>query len=202
MTPSLSEGIAMELGREGRVLWPVTKAGEVAPMRVYPWGSPGRSRPRIQEPMGSVSQQSDVRKMRPRFALHETRHNFVIESLSKPGAFRSRPYLYTCMRCKWVFRVNDSPGMIIAVGERGQPLPEPERRRRAATFAQGPCPAFDHLNVRRITQIERGGWFTRLFSRFARQLEAFWSRWSGTESGHIPRDPRATTMIMPQDLIR
>ncbi|HKM98992.1 MAG TPA: hypothetical protein VJX23_00645 [Candidatus Binataceae bacterium] len=179
----------------------MAKVGEIPQMRVYPWGSPSQRSHRFQDLPESVFPQPGAHKTRQRFAAHETRHNFVVESLPKPGPFKSRPYLYTCMRCKWVFRVNDSPGSIITLDEKGQPLPEPERHRRAATFAEGPCPAFDHLNARRITQIQPQGWLTRLFDRFARQLEGLWGRWRGTESGHIPRNSQATTMIMPEDLL-
>ncbi len=76
------------------------------------------------------------------FAAEETRHHFAIEALEKPGSFRPQPYLYTCVRCRWIFRINDSRGSIIALDGLGRRLPEPENSKRIVTFHRGPCPAF------------------------------------------------------------
>ena len=79
---------------------------------------------------------------RPAFTAEETRHHFAIEALDKAGPFRPQPYLYTCVRCRWIFRVNDSRGSVIALDGLGRRLPEPENAKRAVTFHRGPCPAF------------------------------------------------------------
>lgn len=79
------------------------------------------------------------------FTAEEMRHHFAIEPLGKPGAFRSQPYLYTCVRCKWMFRINDSRGSIIALDGLGRHLPEPENTKRALTFRHGPCSAFPNF---------------------------------------------------------
>jgi hypothetical protein len=76
------------------------------------------------------------------FTAEETRHHFAIEALEKPGSFRPQPYLYTCVRCRWIFRINDSRGSIIALDGLGRRLAEPENSKRIVTFHRGPCPAF------------------------------------------------------------
>jgi hypothetical protein len=79
---------------------------------------------------------------RPAFTTEETRHHFAIEALDKSGPFRPQPYLYTCVRCKWTFRINDSRGSVIALDGLGRLLSEPENAKRIVTFHRGPCPAF------------------------------------------------------------
>jgi hypothetical protein len=79
------------------------------------------------------------------FTVEETRHHYAIEALEKPGSFRPQPYLYTCVRCRWIFRVNDSRGSIIALDGLGRRLAEPENAKRIVTFHRGPCPAFPVL---------------------------------------------------------
>ena len=37
------------------------------------------------------------------FTDEEMRHHFAIEALDKPRSFRPQPYLYTCIRCGWIF---------------------------------------------------------------------------------------------------
>jgi len=76
------------------------------------------------------------------FTAEETRHHYAIEALERPGSFRPQPYLYTCVRCRWIFRVNDSRGSIVALDGLGRRLPEPENAKRIVTFHRGPCPAF------------------------------------------------------------
>src|SRR5260370_35702034 len=53
------------------------------------------------------------------FTAEETRHHFAIEALEKPGALRPQPYLYTCVRCRWIYRLNDSRGSISALAGLG-----------------------------------------------------------------------------------
>jgi len=84
-------------------------------------------------------------KLEMAFTAEETRHNFAIEALEKPGPFRPQPYLYTCVRCRWIFRINDSRGSIIALDGLGRHLPEPENTKRVLTFRKGPCSAFPDI---------------------------------------------------------
>ena len=76
------------------------------------------------------------------FSAEEMRHRFAIETLGSAGALGAQPYLYTCVRCKWIFRVNDSRGSIVALDGLGRHLAEPENSKRIVTFHRGPCPAF------------------------------------------------------------
>jgi hypothetical protein len=76
------------------------------------------------------------------FSPKEMRHSFAIWALKKPGAFTRRPYLYYCLRCKWTFRVDRS---IIPLDEHSNPIQGAESAKRAATFAEGPCPVFNYL---------------------------------------------------------
>jgi len=79
----------------------------------------------------------------------ETKHIFVIKILDKlPGLFKPHRYLYHCARCKWSFVVNDGrSGVLTPVDNDGNPLPHDEAISRVATFALGPCPALQVLNV-------------------------------------------------------
>jgi hypothetical protein len=93
-----------------------------------------------------ITQECATRFRRKRgFTAEEMHHHFAIEALGKPGSFRSQPYIYTCVRCKWIFRVNDPRGSIIALDGLGRHLPEPENTKRALTFQLGPCSAFPHF---------------------------------------------------------
>src|SRR5262245_20439225 len=112
----------------------------------------------------SIPSAARARKFRGALSPNEARHNFIIEPLSKPSWYKSRPYLYTCARCKWAFRVNDSPGSIIPLDQNGATLPEPARSRRSDTFMQGPCGAFPAFAVERKTQARRSGWLRRTLS--------------------------------------
>jgi hypothetical protein len=76
------------------------------------------------------------------FTAEEMHHRFAIERLGTPGTLRPQPYLYTCVRCKWIFRLNDSRGSILALDGLGRHLAEPENSKRIVTFHRGPCPAF------------------------------------------------------------
>jgi len=173
--------------------WPVTKAGEIPLMRVYPWGAivPAQFH-QSNASRTAPSEKPATRSLRGGFAARETWHSFAIEALPKPAALKSCPYLYTCVRCRWSFRVNDRIGSIVTLDDAGRPLLEPESSRRAATFASGPCPAFGPVDSGRITQLQPRGWFARMRHRLAHRLEALWRRWSRDESGHIPRDSDAT----------
>lgn len=102
-----------------------------------------------------------ARKFRGAFSPDQVRHNFIIESLSKPSWYMSRPYLYTCARCKWAFRVNDSPGSIVPLDQNGETLPEPARSRRIDTFMRGPCGVFPDFTLAREKEPRRPGWIRR-----------------------------------------
>jgi hypothetical protein len=81
-------------------------------------------------------------KFRTAFSPQECRHNFAVARFSKLSRFRAQAYLYTCLRCKWAFRVNDPVGSIVPLNPDGEALPEPFRSERIQTFADGPCPSF------------------------------------------------------------
>lgn len=104
---------------------------------------------------------SHARRFQGAFSLREARHNFIVEILPKPAWNKSRPYLYTCARCKWAFRVNESPGSIVPLDGKGEPLAEPLRDRRIATFAEGPCGAFPAYALERPAQRDPRGWIRR-----------------------------------------
>jgi hypothetical protein len=102
------------------------------------------------------------------FTAEEMHHHFAIEALGKPGRFRSQPYLYTCVRCKWMFRINDPRGSIIALDGLGRNLPEPENTKRALTFHLGPCSAFPNIEYlvpeprRSVTLVSLVGFLSRV----------------------------------------
>ena len=81
----------------------------------------------------------------PAYTASEARHQFAIETLDRQETAGAQPYLYTCVRCKWIFRINDSRGSIIALDGLGRHLAEPENSKRIVTFHRGPCPAFEVL---------------------------------------------------------
>ena len=111
---------------------------------------------------------SRIRK-RPAFTAEETRHHFAIEALDKSGPFRPQAYLYTCVRCKWIFRVNDSRGSVIALDGLGRRLQEPENARRVVTFHRGPCPAFPVFEYS-VTESMGESRFSDHISRFVAAL--------------------------------
>src|SRR5208282_6817968 len=117
------------------------------------------------------------------FSAEEMRHHFAIETLGKPGSLRPQPYLSTCVRCRWIFRINDSRGSIIALDGLGRRLPEPENSKRIVTFHRGPCPAFPVFEYL-IPEIERESRSDRYLSRF---VDALCSFAKGRGRGH----PRA-----------
>jgi hypothetical protein len=99
------------------------------------------------------------------FTAEETRHHFAIEALEKAGSFRPQPYLYTCVRCRWIFRLNDSRGSIIALDGLGRRLAEPENAKRIVTFHRGPCPAFPVLEYL-VAEVERESRLPKFISKF------------------------------------
>lgn len=109
------------------------------------------------------------------FTAEETRHHYAIEALEKPGAFRPQPYLYTCVRCRWIFRVNDSRGSIIALDGLGRRLPEPENAKRIVTFHRGPCPAFPIFEYL-VPELERESRLPKYLSRIVDMVRALTSR--------------------------
>ena len=103
-------------------------------------------------------------RRRMAFTVEETRHHYAIEALEKPGSFRPQPYLYTCVRCRWIFRVNDSRGSIIALDGLGRRLSEPENAKRIVTFHRGPCPAFPVFEYL-VAEVDRESLLPRYLSR-------------------------------------
>ena len=90
------------------------------------------------------------------------------------------PGLYTCVRCKWIFRVNDSRGSIIALDGLGRRLPEPENSKRIVTFRRGQCPAFSVFEyLAPEIQGER-----RLLGYLSRFVDALRSLTNGRGRGH------------------
>jgi len=77
------------------------------------------------------------------------RHSFAIKVLDRlPGLFQPHRYLYYCARCKWSFQVNDgSRGVLTPIDSNGRSIAGDEATRRAATFAQGPCPSLQILQL-------------------------------------------------------
>jgi hypothetical protein len=109
------------------------------------------------------------------FTAEETRHHFAIEALEKPGSFRTQPYLYTCVRCRWIYRLNDSRGSIIALDGLGRRLAEPENAKRIVTFHRGPCPAFPVLEFL-VPEVERESRLPGLISKLVAMLRGLTDR--------------------------
>jgi hypothetical protein len=114
-------------------------------------------------------------RRRMAFTAEETRHHFAIEALEKPGPFRPQPYLYTCVRCRWIFRLNDSRGSIIALDGLGRRLPEPENAKRIVTFHRGPCPAFPVLEYL-VPEVERESRLPKFVSTVVAMLRGLTDR--------------------------
>jgi hypothetical protein len=116
---------------------------QVYPLDPYTLINVQPSSPPVAQPKATTTRRNSGRvSQRPTFTAEETRHHFAIEALDKSGPFRPQPYLYTCVRCKWIFRINDSRGSVIALDGLGRRLAEPENAKRIVTFHRGPCPAF------------------------------------------------------------
>jgi hypothetical protein len=86
--------------------------------------------------------------------------------------------MYTCVRCRWIFRLNDSRGSIVALDGLGRHLPEPENAKRIVTFHRGPCPAFPVLEYL-VAEVEREGRLAKLVSRMADMLRGLTDRHRG-----------------------
>jgi len=112
----------------------------------------------------ATSERAPGFKRKLAFTAEETRHHYAIEALEKPGPFRPQPYLYTCVRCRWIFRVNDSRGSIVALDGLGRHLPEPENAKRIVTFHRGPCPAFPVFEYL-VAEVDRESLLPRYLSR-------------------------------------
>jgi hypothetical protein len=129
----------------------------------------------------SATQEGTARTRRKMaFVAEEMRHHFAIETLDRPGPLRPQPYLYTCVRCKWIFRVNDSRGSIIALDGLGRRLPEPENSKRIVTFRRGQCPAFSVFEYL-APEIQGERRFLGYLSRF---VDALRSLTNGRGRGH------------------
>ncbi len=190
----------MKPRREVRAVWPVTKAGDIPLSWVYPLTEFVPTPFQYQsEPRTERSEKPAARKTRDAFAPREARHSFAIEAVPRSGSLKSRPYLYTCVRCKWCFRVNDRPGSIVTLDYVGRPLPEPESSLRAATFAAGPCPAFGPRISEPPAELQSPGSSTRMLRRLARGLKRLWRRWTGEKPRRVPADPAATMMITTEN---
>jgi hypothetical protein len=120
------------------------KVDGISSMQAHPLDPSATHGRSIDVAVGSsvTSERAPRFKRRLAFTAEETRHHYAIEALEKPGSFRPQPYLYTCVRCRWIFRVNDFRGSIIALDGLGRRLAEPENAKRIVTFHRGPCPAF------------------------------------------------------------
>jgi hypothetical protein len=74
-------------------------------------------------------------------AQKPARHEFAIEDLGQAGWLKPHRYRYFCIRCRWLFLIENRRGDATAVDGSWRPLREPEQSTRVATFALGPCPA-------------------------------------------------------------
>jgi hypothetical protein len=129
-------------------------------------------------------------RRKPAFSTAETCHHFAIESLDRPGPLRPQPYLYTCVRCKWIFRINDSRGSVLALDGLGRRLAEPENAKRVATFHRGPCPAFPNFEYA-VGEIERESRIRAHLSSFVGMLRSL-TDWSGRRSRSRGRQTTAS----------
>src|SRR5215472_695016 len=190
----------MKIGCDIFAASPLSKAGPLPVIGIYPWNSVTAIQWRSGPPETSTARKGPKHAVP---ALQERRHSFAIEALPKTEKSTARPYLYMRVRCKWTFRVNDRLGSIISIDQAGEPLEEPENSRRAATFSVGPCPAFKGPVLPEPTiEIPRLGWFARIRDRVMRQVSAMWRLWTAESACEIRMDPAATTTIMAEDLLR
>lgn len=139
---------------------------QVHPLDPYTLIHVGSSEPTVE---ASRPRSSGRTKRKPDFTGEEARHHFAIEPLDKSGPFRSQPYLYTCVRCKWIFRLNDARGSIIALDGIGRRLPEPENAKRILTFHRGPCPASSAVEYS-VPDVQRESRLLSYVSRFVDAL--------------------------------
>ena len=121
-------------------------------------------------PTSATSEGAAIFRRKMPIAAGVMRHQFAIEPLGKLGSFRSQPYLYSCVRCSWMFRINDPRGSIIALDGLGRHLLEPENTKRSLTFHHGPCSAFPNVEClepeprHSITLTKLAGFLSRVVS--------------------------------------
>jgi hypothetical protein len=181
---------------------PLSKPGEFSPVLQY-WadGSVSSETEDSEAELPSKtlpakSAEFEPTSVRPPFTATEMRHSFAIETLGKPARFHPRPYRYTCVRCKWMFRINDSFGSTICLDSLGNRLPESEQHKRAVTFARGPCSAFPQVN-RLVTQsLEVFG----LSHYFWKVVVLLWRPTNGGNFSCADRRPRSVDSIAPGHL--
>ena len=106
-------------------------------------------KPRRSEPSHDTPWSEDI------FSDKETRHNFAIWPLEKDAVLGRRLHLYYCVRCKWVFRVEDRRALVTPLDANGAPIQGVEAEGRLATFGLGPCPAYNGFlrNSRRTQKV-------------------------------------------------
>ena len=153
------------------------KVDGISPMQVHPFdrGAMHESSIGVIAESSATPQRTLRMKRRMAFTAEETRHHFAIEALEKPGSFRPQPYLYTCVRCQWIFRLNDSRGSIIALDGLGRHLAEPENAKRIVTFHRGPCPAFPVIEYL-IPEVERESRLPKFISTVVHMLRGITTR--------------------------
>jgi len=149
------------------------KVDEISSMQVHPFDPYATQENPVGGGVALSATQKGAGRIRRKmaFSAEEMRHHFAIETLGKPGSLRPQPYLSTCVRCRWIFRINDSRGSIIALDGLGRRLPEPENSKRIVTFHRGPCPAFpvfDYL----APEIHRESRLLGYLSRFVDALRS------------------------------
>jgi len=154
-----------------------TKVDGISSMQVHPFGPYAMHESSIGVGVQPSGTPRLVRRVRRRmaFTAEETRHHFAIEALEKPGSFRPQPYLYTCVRCRWIFRLNDSRGSIIALDGLGRRIAEPENAKRIVTFHRGPCPAFPVIEYL-VAEAERESRLPKFISKFVNMLRGLADR--------------------------
>jgi hypothetical protein len=147
------------------------KVDGISSMQVHPFDPHAMHESSVGVGVQSSAMQERAPRMRRKmaFTAEETRHHFAIEALEKPGSFHPQPYLYTCVRCRWIFRLNDSRGSIIALDGLGRRLAEPENAKRIVTFHRGPCPAFPVLEYL-VPEVERESRLPSFISNIADML--------------------------------
>jgi hypothetical protein len=153
------------------------KVDGISSMQVHPFDPRATHESSIGVSVESSATPERALRMRRRmaFTAEETRHHFAIEALEKPGSFRPQPYLYTCVRCRWIFRLNDSRGSIVALDGLGRHLPEPENAKRIVTFHRGPCPAFPVIEYL-IPEVERESRLPKFISTVVHMLRGITAR--------------------------
>ncbi len=149
------------------------KVDEISFMQVHPFDRFTTHENTIGGSVPSSATPEGVSRTRRKMAFiaKEMRHHFAIETLDRPEPLRPQPYLYTCVRCKWIFRVNDSRGSIIALDGLGRRLPEPENSKRIVTFRRGQCPGFSVIEYL-APEVRRERRLRGYLSRFVNALRS------------------------------